>query len=221
MMFLSFASSFFDLSCSGNRNGKSSITWKQVHTWFKEKLKQQKPFKVRASPPSPPASPPLQCLVDLPNLSYTGSAAYGQRRKGKFSDISGLAYEARSARDNAWYDVTSFLTYRFLHTGELEVRVRFTGFDNEHDEWVNVRTSVRERSIPLEPSECGKVNVGDLVLCFQEREHQAVYCDARVVNIKRGFHDHRACSCIFMVRYDHEDSEETVGLERVCCRPAD
>lgn len=48
-----------------------------------------------------------------------------------------------------------------------EVRVRFSGFGKEEDEWVNVRTGVRERSIPLEPSECDKVNVGDLVLCFQ------------------------------------------------------
>lgn len=48
-----------------------------------------------------------------------------------------------------------------------EVRVRFSGFGKEEDEWVNVRTGVRERSIPLEPSECEKVKVGDLVLCFQ------------------------------------------------------
>lgn len=48
-----------------------------------------------------------------------------------------------------------------------EARVRFSGFSNTDDEWVNVRYGIRERSIPLEPSECHKVNVGDLVLCFQ------------------------------------------------------
>lgn len=48
-----------------------------------------------------------------------------------------------------------------------EVRVRFAGFRKEDDEWVNVERGVRERSIPLEPSECDRVNVGDLVLCFR------------------------------------------------------
>ena len=50
-----------------------------------------------------------------------------------------------------------------------EVRVRYHGFGAEEDEWVNVKKDVRERSIPLESSECQKVKVGDLVLCFQVR----------------------------------------------------
>jgi hypothetical protein len=95
------------------------------------------------------------------------------------------------------YDVASFLNYRVVCSGELvrvfytyyifivgyvntqpdegfescfaiqEVRVRFAGFRNTDDEWVNVRRAVRERSIPLESSECQRVKVGDLVLCFQ------------------------------------------------------
>lgn len=48
-----------------------------------------------------------------------------------------------------------------------EVRVRFAGFGSEEDEWVNVEKGVRERSIPLEASECHRVKVGDLVLCFR------------------------------------------------------
>ena len=48
-----------------------------------------------------------------------------------------------------------------------EVRVRFVGFGAEEDEWVNVKKAVRERSLPLEHSECHKVKVGDVVLCFQ------------------------------------------------------
>ena len=48
-----------------------------------------------------------------------------------------------------------------------EVRVRFSGFSYDQDEWVNVKRGVRERSIPLEPSECHRVEVGDLVLCFR------------------------------------------------------
>ncbi|KAL6285624.1 hypothetical protein ACE6H2_010014 [Prunus campanulata] len=65
------------------------------------------------------------------------------------------------------YDVASFLSYRVANSGELEVRVRFYGFSREDDEWVNVTRAVHERSIPLEASECHKVKVGDLVLCFQ------------------------------------------------------
>lgn len=48
-----------------------------------------------------------------------------------------------------------------------EVLVRFVSLGSEEDEWVNIRKAVRERSVTLEHSECNKVKVGDLVLCFQ------------------------------------------------------
>lgn len=48
-----------------------------------------------------------------------------------------------------------------------EVRVRFVGFGAEEDEWINVRNAVRERSVPLENTECCNLKVGDPVLCFQ------------------------------------------------------
>ena len=48
-----------------------------------------------------------------------------------------------------------------------EVRVRYAGFSKSQDEWMNVKEDVRERSIPLVPTECGKVKEGDLILCFQ------------------------------------------------------
>lgn len=48
-----------------------------------------------------------------------------------------------------------------------EVRVRFVGFGADEDEWVNVKNAVRERSVPLEPSDCHKLKVGGHVLCFQ------------------------------------------------------
>ncbi|CAL5442703.1 unnamed protein product [Camellia sinensis] len=44
-----------------------------------------------------------------------------------------------------------------------EVRVRFIGFGSEEDEWVNVKKAIREHSLPLEHSKCGKLEVGDLV----------------------------------------------------------
>jgi hypothetical protein len=48
--------------------------------------------------------------------------------------------------------------------------VRFEGFGAEEDEWVNVRKCIRQRSIPLESSQCRSISEGDLVLCFWVRE---------------------------------------------------
>ncbi|CAL5390603.1 unnamed protein product [Camellia sinensis] len=45
-----------------------------------------------------------------------------------------------------------------------EVRVRFIGFGSEEDEWVNVKKAIREHSLPLEHSKCGKLEVGDLIV---------------------------------------------------------
>lgn len=79
----------------------------------------------------------------------------------------------------------------------------------------------------------------------QEREDQALYCDAHVVNIRRGIHDHGRCNCVFLVRYDLDNTEvkslisalildgewkysrscvlmydqEPLGLDRICRRP--
>lgn len=58
---------------------------------------------------------------------------------------------------------TEYIKYFMMQ----EVRVRFAGFGHEEDEWVNVKRRVRERSVPLEPSECDRLNVGDAVMCFR------------------------------------------------------
>ncbi|CAN0878161.1 Protein SAWADEE HOMEODOMAIN HOMOLOG 1 [Linum grandiflorum] len=137
----------------------------------------------------------------------------------KAADLSELIYEAKSTRDNAWYDVGTFLNYRVAYTGNLEVKVRFAGFDYSHDEWVNLKAGVRDRSIPLEASECHKVSVGDLVLCYRERFEQSLYYDAHVLEIRRQKHEPDCCDCIFVVRYDHDDAQEKVGLDWICCRP--
>lgn len=113
--------------------------------------------------------------------------------------------------DLGFLDITSYALQ--------EARVRFAGFGKEEDEWVNVRKGIRERSIPLEPSECHRINTGDLVLCFQERLNQAVYCDAHIMEIQRKPHDASSCTCDFIVRYDHDFSQEEVELSRLCCRP--
>ena len=45
--------------------------------------------------------------------------------------------------------------------------MRFEGFGGDEDEWVNVKKCIRERSIPLESSQCRSIVEGDLVLCFR------------------------------------------------------
>ncbi|XP_057503632.1 protein SAWADEE HOMEODOMAIN HOMOLOG 1-like [Actinidia eriantha] len=137
----------------------------------------------------------------------------------RIAGLSGLLFEAQSSKDGGWFDVASFLNFRVIRSGDLEVRVRFAGFGKEEDEWVNVERGVRERSIPLESSECDQVHVGDLVICFRESDDDAIYCDARIVKINRRPHDVRGCRCIFVVCYEDDEAEETVRLDRLCCRP--
>ena len=53
-----------------------------------------------------------------------------------------------------------------------------------------------------------KNNNGDMgMVDEQDREDEALYCDAHVVNIKRGVHDHRSCNCVFVVRYEFDGTE--------------
>ncbi|MBA0549999.1 hypothetical protein Golob_020983 [Gossypium lobatum] len=130
-----------------------------------------------------------------------------------------MEFEAKSSRDGAWYDVATFLAHRYMETGDPEVQVRFAGFGPEEDEWVKVRKHLRQRSLPCEASECVAVLPGDLILCFQEGKDQALYFDAHVLDAQRRRHDVRGCRCRFLVRYDHDQSEEIVPLRKVCRRP--
>ncbi|KAJ0884480.1 putative transcription factor homeobox-WOX family [Helianthus annuus] len=138
---------------------------------------------------------------------------------GRVADNSQMEFEAKSARDGAWYDVSTFISHRSLETGDPEVFVRFAGFGAEEDEWVNVRKNVRQRSLPCEASECVAVLPADLILCFQEGKEQALYFDAHVLDAQRRRHDVRGCRCRFLVRYDHDQSEEIVALRKICRRP--
>ncbi|KAL0372121.1 UNVERIFIED_CONTAM: protein SAWADEE HOMEODOMAIN1 [Sesamum calycinum] len=99
------------------------------------------------------------------------------------------------------------------------VRVRFAGFGKEEDEWVNVKRAVRERSIPLDIQSVTGSMLVILFLCFREAVDHALYCDAHVVEIERQSHDGSGCTCIFVVRYDHDNVEGKVPLDKLCCRP--
>ncbi|KAI3468183.1 hypothetical protein Pfo_024846 [Paulownia fortunei] len=198
---------------SSGRAGKPVVKWTEIESWF-QKNQQEGLFKetsfdgAKKLPVVPEA---------LTQNKATGNPKIPEGEKDE--DLSRLEFEARSLKDGAWYDVDTFLSHRLLSSGEIEVRVRYVGFGAEEDEWVNVRDSVRVRSVALEHSECHKVKVGDLVVCFQERQDQARYYDAHVIEIQRRWHDIRGCRCLFLIRYDHDNAEERVRLRRLCCRP--
>ncbi|PSR96141.1 Protein SAWADEE HOMEODOMAIN like [Actinidia chinensis var. chinensis] len=203
-----------NFSCSKYRTGKPAIEWEQVQSWFLDK---QKELAAKV----PTSTITHEEFIPRSNLALTVSVpeillkSKGERIAG----LPELAFEAKSFKDSAWYDVAAFLNYRVLCTGELEVRVRFSGFSYDQDEWVNVKRGVRERSIPLEPSECHRVKVGDLVLCFRETDDLAIYADAYIVEVQRRLHDTEGCNCIFVVRYDYDNAQAKVPLTSICCRP--
>ncbi|KAL2340095.1 hypothetical protein Fmac_008035 [Flemingia macrophylla] len=183
---------------SSGRAGKPLIKWTEIESWFQTRL---------------------QDLPQVPNSELMVPKCLECKEGKIMPDPSELEFEARSSKDGAWYDVEAFLAHRFLSTGEAEVHVRFVGFGAEEDEWINIKTSVRQRSIPFEHTECSNLKVGDPVLCFQERRDQAIYYDAHIVEIQRRMHDIRGCRCLILIRYDHDNCEERVRLRRLCRRP--
>lgn len=204
-------------SQSAERAGKVTVQIKQVWNWF-----QNKRFALRNKLPRPLAKSNATAIPQ--DMALVRNAPVGSQPQPAQVGKSGsenpqMEFEAKSARDGAWYDVQEFLSHRYLDTGHLEVRVRCAGFGADEDEWVNVNKHVRQRSLPCESTECFAVLPGDLILCFQEGKEQALYFDAHVLDAQRRRHDARGCRCRFLVRYDHDLSEEIVPLRKVCRRP--
>ncbi|XP_076961090.1 protein SAWADEE HOMEODOMAIN HOMOLOG 2-like [Bidens hawaiensis] len=183
---------------SAGRAGKPLLKWTEVQSWFLDRQK---------------CLMPKDTSLTVPNVNGISDMSKGE----KVIDLSKLKYEAKSS-DGAWYDAEIFIKHRFISSSGYEVLVRYDGFGKEEDEWVHIK-NVRERSVPLEDSECYKVMAGDAVLCFQEETDIARYYDAQVIDIQRKLHDMRGCRCIFLIRYEHDNSEESVRLTRLCCRP--
>ncbi|CAD6219750.1 unnamed protein product [Miscanthus lutarioriparius] len=217
-------------SASPERAGKVTIQPKQVWNWFQNRRYSHRAKSTRAAPSPPAKMTPSGAdhhqhaanasAFRAAQPSSVAAAHHGSSPTGK-NPVEGVSveFEAKSARDGAWYDVAAFLSQRLFETGEPEVRVRFSGFGAEEDEWINVSKCVRQRSLPCEATECVAVLPGDLILCFQEGKEQALYFDARVLDAQRRRHDVRGCRCRFLVRYDHDSSEEIVPLRKVCRRP--
>lgn len=206
-----------DFNHVSNRSGTRGIQIEQVERWFDK-------HRIPASEAtiSLCSAEELVTAADgsLSNNAPEDSSDMPKDTGDKVPELDELQFEAQSNRDEAWYDVATFLAHRVLSSGEPEVRVRYQGFGPEEDEWVNVKKAVRERSIPLESSECRKVEIGDLVLCYRERSDHAMYFDAHVLDIERKLHDIRGCRCLFLVKYDHDQLEEKVHLRRLCRRPS-
>ncbi|GMJ15763.1 DNA-binding transcription factor 1, SAWADEE homeodomain homolog 1 [Hibiscus trionum] len=196
---------------SSGRAGKPIVKWTEVQNWFVAR-QHENALKVPSvtDRSKDESGIPQTCPLN------DGDQCYQILKGEKVPDLSELEFEAKSSKDEAWYDVDAFLSHRCISPGEAEVLVRFAGFGAEEDEWVNVKRAVRERSIPFEHFECHKVIVGDLVLCLQERRDQSIYHDAHILEIERKIHDIRGCRCQFLIRYDHDGSEEKVRLRRLC-----
>ncbi|XP_047340667.1 uncharacterized protein LOC124944457 isoform X2 [Impatiens glandulifera] len=198
--------------------GRIVVQMKQVWNWFQNRRFAIRskgikiPSAVRNIPQDPPPTVVLPPTVIPPPTDQTVLL-------NSVPDNPPMEFEAKSAQDGAWYDVTEFLSHKSRGTGDLEVKVRFNGFGEEEVEWVNVVKHVRPRSLPCESTECVSVLPGDLVLCFQEGKEQALYFDAHVLNAQRRNHDVRGCRCRFLVRYDHNLAEEIVPLRKICRRP--
>lgn len=209
-----------NFSLSSGRAGKPVVKWTEVQSWFLARL-QESTLKVPSLTDTSQNESKIPQTRPLNNGHQSSEILKGLVSKvgEKVSDLSELEFEAKSSKDGAWYDVDTFLAQRILSSGEAEVRVRFIGFGAEEDEWVNVKKAVRERSIPFENSDCQKVNVGDLLLCLQEKRDQSIYYDVHIIEIERKTHDIRGCRCIFLIRYDHDGTEERVRLRRLCRIP--
>ncbi|KAL8503231.1 hypothetical protein ACS0TY_022105 [Phlomoides rotata] len=146
-----------DFNRSINRAGKPCLKWSEIQSWF-EKNQQKCHFKETS----------FDAVKKLPEsfTQYIATEILKMPEGEKCREASTLEYEVRS-KDGAWYDVDMFLSHRIPRPGEVEVCVRYVGFGADEDEWVNVKKDVRERSVPFDNSECQKVKVGDLVVCFQ------------------------------------------------------
>ncbi|KAJ8765242.1 hypothetical protein K2173_011922 [Erythroxylum novogranatense] len=212
---------------SPDRKGKIVVQMKQVWNWFQNRRyairskSSKPPVKLNVTPmprddSAPVKSVPQTIAASIPApVSITGPASSG----GTILEHPYMEFEAKSARDGAWYDVASFLAHKLPDSGDAEVLVRFSGFGPDEDEWVNVFKHVRQRSLPCEASECAVVIPGDSILCFQEGKDQALYFDAQVLDAQRRRHDVRGCRCRFLVRYEHDQTEEIVPLRKICRRP--
>lgn len=202
------------------REGRVSVQRKQVLHWFQNRRwyirKKEAAKQIGRLPEKGSLSDRTQTTVTPPSDEVDVTTPITP--PSDEIDISTLEFEAKSSKDGAWYDVRMFLEHRMLDSGP-EVRVRFAGYGAEDDEWVNVRSAVRQRSLACESSDCTSILPGDIVLCFLEGTKQALFYDAYVMDVERRKHDIRGCRCRFLVQYEHDGSMGILPLKKLCRRP--
>ncbi|KAK3129155.1 hypothetical protein QOZ80_6BG0472540 [Eleusine coracana subsp. coracana] len=114
----------FTSSCG--RAGKIGVLPKQVKTWFHNRhyYRQQPRIITRKSQANGKV---------MPLFGDQKHAAGTNPTKDTKS-----SYEAKSAKDGAWYDVDTILSQRTLESGDLEVLVHFSGLEAMEDQWVKL-----------------------------------------------------------------------------------
>lgn len=202
------------------RDGKGSVNRKQVMQWFQNRRwyvrKKEAEKQIGQLSDKESLSEGTQTTISPPSDDL--DAATPITPPVDEIDMSAVEFEAKSSKDGAWYDVRTFLEHRILDSGP-EVRVRFAGYGPEDDEWVDVRSAVRQRSLACEESDCTSIFPGEMVLCFLEGTKQALFYDAYVVDVERRKHDIRGCRCRFLVQYEHNGSMGILPLKQLCRRP--
>ncbi|KAG8364901.1 hypothetical protein BUALT_Bualt18G0046700 [Buddleja alternifolia] len=128
-------------SSSAERSGKAEVSMKQVLNWFQNRRYALRAKAARTSvsgqvnvspmpkddqaiaknaPQAPQMQPtPSTAVRSLPQVPYTVPGPLAVQSAGKNAlGNSQMEFEAKSARDGAWYDVASFLSLRSLETGD-------------------------------------------------------------------------------------------------------
>ncbi|KAF3608417.1 hypothetical protein DY000_02050066 [Brassica cretica] len=100
---------------SVERKGKIVVQFKQIWNWFQNRRYalrargNKAPGKLNVSSSMPPG-------VDSTNQMRNVLSVPGVMRSDSYKSY--LEFEAKSARDGAWYDVHNFLAHRNLETGD-------------------------------------------------------------------------------------------------------
>ncbi|KAG0529263.1 hypothetical protein BDA96_05G083300 [Sorghum bicolor] len=202
---------------------------KQVLNWFHNNRSKHCPKQIaKEEHATPPVSTrefganhqQARGSSSLSKLKPTVTTHAGSSSSSGNNYIDGhMKYEAKSARDGAWFDVQDIVAQRFCESGDLELLVHFSGLGAEEPEWINARTCLRQRSVPYKATECATVRCRDPVLCYKVSEQSGLYFDAEVHVIERKTrHPREECDCKILVLYVHDNSEDIVTLRKLCRR---
>ncbi|KMS94643.1 hypothetical protein BVRB_016700 [Beta vulgaris subsp. vulgaris] len=115
-------------SNSPERAGKITVQMKQVWNWFQNRryalrsklVKSPNPRDMPPNPRDEVAVAPLRMVPPAPQQTLVPS---GHNVIRNASENPPMEFEAKSARDGAWYDVQAFLSHRYLETGNPTVTV--------------------------------------------------------------------------------------------------